>query len=353
MTPFDLNQFQSDERRNYLENLLKRGEEAFDSIKAAYAPHNDTRLEMCYVNQQTLNAYASQTNDRYLVEIEISCPLLIDALLKKILSDPNVLPELPVDERSLMEWKLPFTEGIDNIELEKSLEIKLDDHRFHISRALADFCMMFILFHEIGHVCCGHTSGSRFYFKEERYSEYLGLEKWFRRGTFLRRAWEIDADMFAGFLLCQTFDAFLGTKQASSLTKAFAFINGNRSTLVGLVLAALSSVFIYLSQKNYQIHNLNSHPSPALRSKAVGNSVIANISKDKGIPKEALIESRIDYMAQFFTTMEDIGILDWDKFDAQFADSDKLLSRDYLIQRRFRKSCQRWSIVPVSLWGQD
>ncbi len=349
---FDLQLLKDRHRIDYLKNLVVRGHEVFESVISGYGHKVEEHpLRIEYVNSQQVNARASSHNGQHLIEIEIAFPLTIDFLIKRICSEARFVPELPIDQTTLQQWRLPFSKCPGQILLDHQLAFQLDNVRFQLSELLMDFCNMFLLFHEIGHICCGHTQGQQAYFNQKACTEFLDWDDWLFRGRYLRRSWEIDADAFAGSVLSQFLEPIMESKKSPDLQRAVDAFGGDCAKITGVLIAALHVMFTYLAANNYALRKRSVHPSPSLRSKLIGNTLIGAVAQRYDVDIESIIDARVEYMAQAMPILEKESLFNWDQFDEAFVKSDDQISVDARLQRRFRNSCRQWSLLPLNIWS--
>jgi len=276
--------------------------------------------------------------------------LLSKVLFEKIFSSSKVLPELPFSDHSSSILSVPFVKNLSNPTLDSEFAISLTAPRRTVARVLQDFCSTFILLHEIAHVVCGHCPAHFHYFSEPKLQEFYGLELWLFRGRYLRRSWEYDADITAASILSQYIEHFHKTGKHPDIETAFQFLGGRFENLVGLVTAALFTMFAYLSQMEYRLGSKSYHPHPMLRTKYIAQALLRRCATDYALDPDEIYNWQIEYMSQMAQEMDALQLFDWNKFDANFVSTDSHITRLSSVAGRLRSSCEQWAWIPVSVW---
>lgn len=352
MEPFDLTTLGKSAQRSLCESLISRGIEALDSLAAAYLPDREKpQVEIRFTHSPLFNASISKVSEGHTIDIHIAIPLLLQALFGKLLSSPEVVPELPFIPQETSRWSAPFVRDLGAAMIDDELSINLDPNRQVVAQVMQDFCCWFVVLHEISHLVCGHAQGASHFFDEPKLQEFFGLEFLFKRGRYLKRSWEYDADVTAASLLVQYIQYFHESPAKNrNVNAAFQFLNGSPARLVGFVTGSLFAMFVYLSQMEYHLEVRSHHPHPMLRTKYIGQTLLRKAAADYGIDKDEIYEWQIEYMGQMAQEMEKMGLFNWDEFDASFSESDSHLDSLSGVAARLRKSCARWSWFPLDHW---
>ena len=350
---FDISNLSSPEQRRLCESLILRGDEVVGSLGAAYLRnHQIPKVKFAFRKSPFFNASAQKRRDGYFIDVHIASVLLLEVLFNKLLSSPQILPELANSLESPPRFKVPFITDLSSGVVDSEFVVALNARRQAVAYILQDFCIWFVLLHEICHVVCGHCRGVRHFFDESKIQEFFSIETLLMRGRFLRTSWEYDADITASSIFCQYVWHFHDSKKNPPLDSAFRFVEGNLPKLVGLVTASLFAMFIYLAQMEYQINVKSYHPNPMLRIKYIGQALLRKATANYALDRDEVYKWQIEFMAQVAQEMDELKLFDWDKFDADFSETDGRISKLASISRRLRNSCKSWSWFPIDRWEE-
>lgn len=349
---FDIDSL-SDERLKFeYKNLLLRANETIDSLKNAYAKENNTLdISAFYFHSKYLRAYSTKKDNKYLLGISIVTAPLLKIYFQKLLSYSYVLPELQ-SEKVALNYEVPLSLEFVNKDLADKPNIKLTKSRFNLSNIISNLCVEFILFHEIGHIVCGHVEGVSKIWNEKLIAESYDTKK---RKKFLRISWEYEADVIACMLIVQRINALADLSlKTPYLKEIFSFCNDEkelRERLISLFNVALFSLFVYMNRLSLRLGEFTYHPPPLVRVNYAKDFIARRAERDWGIDIKRVERFQDEYLDQFLIALEEEDFIDYKDLKNDF--EDKMEKYKNLTQKsffRYRNVCEKWTWIPQSIW---
>lgn len=352
-TEFNLDSLADESLKSHFQNILQRGGETLNSLRDYYRKDDkvlDVRL--FFYDSRFLNAFAAKEGDVYLLGISAATLPLVTALFKQIFSLPFVLPELETSEIDFQN-NVSFSFDKKHLSPEVDSAARLSDERAFLATLLADLCTDFILLHEIGHIACGHVEGNAYLTGENTFIEFSGFQK---KGKFIRKAWEYEADVIGCMLIVQHLDSL--AKMSGKIPHLQKIFLGSqdelalRARLIALLNVALFTLFIYKNRLCLEFGNYSSHPPPLARINYVKNFIARRAERDWGIDIRLVEEFQDEYLDQFLQALEKISSFDCEKIMDDFEDElDRSTKQTEKCFRRFRRYCEKWCWIPKESWS--
>ena len=250
-----------------------------------------------YINNNLLNAVASKESDKYYIGIYAGTFILLNELFLRIMSSPNILPEIGDISKEGKTKKLfnPQQYDLDTYFLCKPDEENImpkDTTRQLYASLFTKAALNFLFDHEYAHIVFGHvdyiaSTKKIFSITEEESSEETPLDS---------QTLEMDADSFAahhGMLLLKILND--DPSQLSEFRRPF-FCDWKKG--VSNWLFSIYSLFRIFGYKNYTHDMLlkYSHPPTGLRQRLIAHTLY-------GLLTERI---KIDIKDDFFEIHHDI-----------------------------------------------
>ena len=350
---FELEDLSDESLKIHYRNILQRGNETITSLAKAYR-RNETALniDVYYYDSRFFGVYAERKKTGYELGISVATLPLLISLFQALFSCPFVLPELH-SKRITRRYTVPFALDAKKGEINTNFAIRLTEQRALLSSLISDLCADFILLHEVGHIVCGHVESNARASGESFFAEFSGFRK---RGKYLKKAWEYEADVIACMLVVQRLDWLVkSSRKHPHLRDFFVFCKDQqdlRARLIALVNVSLFALFIYLNRLGLEFGKVAYHPPPLTRASYVKDFIARRAERDWGINIQSVETFQDEYLDQFLEALENISDFDcekiFDDFEDQLEGSRKLTQKCF---QRFRSYCAKWSWIPENAWS--
>lgn len=340
---FAINCIQDAAIRHEYDQLLKRSLSINETVHRHYGQGRKP-IKTVFINHQTFNAFASDTGDHYLVEIDASIPLFFLILFGRMLSDDVVLPHLDPAGRKLSNYSLPFVIDPDNFEQREEWDIGLNAMRSFAANTLADLCSTFVICHEVGHILCGHVEGMMHHCGVGKVAELTSRSKQKTKNADLRKAWEYEADAVAATLMMNMIKGYCDDTLSNKRT-AELFDKGEDTLTFVLALVAVSlfAAFLYMRGVRHHLNLEGTHPHPLVRAYYLKDMFYVAADEQWPICEEKFTEMLGDCFEEFAIVLEKIGLFDGDIFSDEYVNSIED-QQDYMfrLKQKYQGSCRQW-----------
>lgn len=353
---FELGRLTSDTRPHF-ESVLARILEVGDSMVQGYRPASlKARIVACYKDSRDFNAGAWPEGENFRVGLSAAVIPLLSLLFMALLSDPEVLPQLPKPP-TRRAARMKFRTDVRYADAVRDVRLTLSDERTVAAHVLADLCVSFVYLHELGHVICGHAEGTRHFANSEVIAEFTQPRPGSPRERAMRQYWEYQADSIAAAIMPQYLDILLGEAGGKHrwLRALVGSSKGDKTLKIhvcALVNAALSAMFIYLEGCRLVRRAETYHPHPIARSLYVKDRLTSEASRRWGLDLAKISRLNYDYLEPFLFRLERLGlgsVRDWDPdlLDEMDLEGTRLAADG----EKYRESTRLWSWLDVDEWG--
>ncbi|MEM9963459.1 MAG: hypothetical protein AAF882_20835, partial [Pseudomonadota bacterium] len=159
LEPFDLSAISDEGIRREYAFLQKRADATIRAVQQAYG-QGRAPIAFRFVDEKRFNARVGKEAGTYGIEMNAAVPLFNLILFSRLLTDPRLFPHLPTSGRLESDYTLPAVVDPSDFSKRSDWKIELTGPRAFAAGTLADICSSFVVFHEIGHVLCGHVEGA-------------------------------------------------------------------------------------------------------------------------------------------------------------------------------------------------
>lgn len=163
--------------------------------------HNLPEVYIDYINNVSLNALVSKTDEGYFIGINIGTYFILESLFFRILASKNILIEFG-DVSKEKELNKLFNAQITDLDLLFALSppeepnIPQDTNRHLLAQILTFNTLLFLTTHEYGHIISGHLGLVGEITKLSTMEEALETPEYLRINPLLSQTLEMDADSF-------------------------------------------------------------------------------------------------------------------------------------------------------------
>ena len=343
---FDLNRISDPAIRQEYRTVLDRGERLSSSF-ARTLGRDRRSIQYRYIEAPVFNAAASAQDDHYLIELHNSVPLFLLMLFSRLLSDPDVMPELEPGGEVVSKFTLPAVIDPADFQQRAEWDIELNRLRSFAAGTLADLCATFVLCHEAGHVICGHVDALPDLEGQTRLLELVSREEISPEALERRQAWEFDADAIAASLTMNFVDELLVVARQDERSRAvFGAVEDPLGKILSLSMAALFGFFCYLKGSRDDLDVASTHPHPLIRSAYIRSMVVTEARRRWNYDPRRLEALMNDQQEIFADSLERLGLIGPAMFRGDHSAAIETgCDRMRALQIKHRPSTARWSWI--------
>lgn len=256
------------------------------------------------------NATAAKTKDAYLVRMAHVFPYLLQGLFQRLLSDPDVLPWLPVSNDAPTSHPVKFVVSPTELQ-EQDIELPvLTEARNHAAIVMAEIAINFVAYHEFGHVLSGHLDVPVKQGGLPELSEFNLVSK--SRFSDLWRCWEVDADIVGARLLqnfvTTTIDAAKDADGDSTIRQVFGPPVIAPAQVIAMATISLYVLFRFLGETRHRLELNADHPDPIVRAFIIRNALIPHLRGRYAIDDDLFDDILTARFEEFDDALEACGI---------------------------------------------
>lgn len=346
--------------RPLYESVLIRGEEIVESFRCAYNLKGDRfNIAFNFIDSPYFNAWAEKRRKGYGITFHSSTVLLLRTLFDAIFADASVIPEIGVVQTDIFRTpkKVPFIYDTSKVHEITYIATTIDPARYRVAEVYFDFCMSFILAHEIAHVIGGHTDSEREFIGFNRLMEFGDKKNHNYRGFYLQQSWEYDADSFAANVVVQYLESLIENMwDIENLRFAFWQIleKGNESEqLVALLIVSLFAMYTYLANAANANNQFSVHPHNYIRANIAEQAILTAIRSRKKlrIDEDITFSYYEKYFDQFASFLEKSGLSKKNTVSDELFDTvDHQTALIANRASRLRRFNYPWMWMPVKDW---
>lgn len=337
-----------------------RMQEVARAITAGYGlPNHIDNVVSIIANGHQFNASTYQQNNTLVVSINASVPILIRTLFDRLLAQPSVFPELPIDTPDAISYSPLFMIDPTSTDQLERINIHISEDRYSASRILGDLCVTYVFLHEYGHLLCGHTQAIRNISEETGLLELFELNQPPNKDYIeLRQYWEFQADSVAAGLLVQYLDDIVSQSQAHQ-TWIFDITGCEQNDQKGLAthvcaiaIAALNVLFLYTDQCTFQIKVEKYHPPTQTRLFCLRDVLCSQMAQRWQLDPNDIVATYFDYyLDSFHDGLASIGI-NVDAINEEYMEGCYNIFRTLKYSNdRLRHVSEPWSWLNAKEWG--
>ena len=346
MADFDHTAIHDEDMRRRYDLLLRRSQWLANSLHQGHGPERKP-IKVSYASDPEFNAFVTEADDQYQIQIAAGVPLLILVLFYKLFENPILLPEVDGAGSSVSNVSLPFIIDPLKVDQREEWRIEISKPRALVARMLADICTNFVVTHELGHVLSGHVEGARFHEGNASYVEMLSTRPKLPEALERRQAWELDADSIASTLLLDHIGGLEAlSRNDEKVMESFFREEGTRVHILSMTIAALLALFSYIRGTRYRLKLQTSHPHPMIRAFHAKNALVT-ASRDRwSVNVEELLPLMDERLEEMLEVLHVLGLSNSAAFTDQYieqldAEQDRITS----LQKTYRQSCAEWSWI--------
>lgn len=347
--------------KSYCISFAQRTAEIRSSLVAGYGmPPDFDDIEIAIARDAEINAEATWIDRRARLRVNLGTIVAVRLLYDRLLTNDLIFHELAQPDGERIRYRGQFILNANKPLTHSESDINLSQRHAALSNVLSDFCLTFVVLHEVGHLLCGHIGCLASSKNGGRLTE-LVTQKAVTRAELdpkLRRYWEFQADSIGASFLAQYIDHF--ASRSRQLQPWFFELNGlagaNTSVVAmhacALVIAALHVFFLYLDNCNFSANANSYHPPAQTRVMVVRDALASQTAARFGVSEQEIVDLYFErYLSPLISLLDEVGLNAMRGFgSAHLKTVDRYYQNIRRSNARYRTLCAKWSMLPVDDW---
>lgn len=221
--------------------------------------NEELSIEYGYLNNDSFNAVASRENDIYLVGVNQGFANEAFQTFSGYLSHPRILENYGNSDKEEVKFKISYHEGVPFCKpIDEKIHIFPNDRsRVELALVLQKISVLYVFFHEFGHICMGHLGYLKNKFNAHSVEEDVTSSHQF---FDVLQSLEIDADIFSMSYLFE----LIGNDHFELFNKP-VLNELSRKERISLALFSIGTVLKLFQYKSVPVNTASTHPKAATR----------------------------------------------------------------------------------------